>query len=162
MEVLTLRHTLIAITCLLLFTACTKEKVEEELEINGYVKVEGTCHENHVDKAVNYEGELISSRFKNKIEQPYRVVGSVHLTKEMQDYQMRNITAGNLFKYSAPFNIEFRDVNQEEFSKDEMTIQGISSYYDDDREAYETTCTLKVIERLDYHPSFIEQGEIAK
>lgn len=138
----------------LVLTACTEDKPEDEYEFIEYLKVEGTCYENHVKESGSYTGSLYHwhNITKDKHSRHGFVLDNASFDPETSFERVKNP-----YKYSVPFIVRFQGISQDKYSQSAMTLEGISKHTSTveskDGRQYETTCMLSVTERLDNLPS---------
>ena len=140
-----IKYIVATFTVLLLLTSCSKEKSTEEFEFKflGSIKVEGTCYENHVKQIGNYTGSFRKVHYikKNK----YDAFGSVHQTGNITKRIIYEVTNPN--KYHMPFMISFWSISEKDYNQSEMEVHGLSG--SEGKNEFESTCILRVIERID-------------
>ncbi|MCT0204929.1 hypothetical protein KQ302_07435 [Synechococcus sp. CS-602] len=152
--VLVLQACSASLFCKLVLQACSEEKPKDEYKFIEYLKVEGTCYENHVREAGGYSGDLV--HWYNETKDQHSRYGSVHLSDFLVPEKMVE-KIKNPYKYYLPFTVSFGGISQVKYSQSEMRLEGISEHTSkgESKEGMkcEATCTLSVTERLDYLPS---------
>jgi hypothetical protein len=138
----------------LIFLSCTQSSQKDEYKFIEYIKVEGTCYEDHVRQSAPYSGSFV--HWYNKTEEKHRRYGGVihteYVTKEGIRQQIQRP-----YRYFPPLSVDLWNIPKEQFELSEMTLHGISKHTSEvdseERVRYESTCRLKVTERLDHLPS---------
>lgn len=145
---------LVGFVTLLILSACSEEKPKDEYEFMEYLKVEGTCYENHVKESGHYSGSLV--HWYNKTKAQHFRYGAVHHTVPLVPEKMIE-EIKNPYKYYLPFSVSFQNIPQSQYSQSEMKLDGISEHTpkgeSEEGKKYEAACMLSVTERLDYLPS---------
>ncbi len=148
----------IVLCTIFILSACSEEKPKDEYKLIEYLKVEGTCSENHVKESANYAGSLV--HWYNVTEDRHYRYGSVQHTASLDPERIIE-KVKNPYKYYPPFSIDFMNITPDNFSKEEVELKGISEHtpkgQSEEGARYEATCKLRVIERLDHLPSDKEQ-----
>ncbi len=143
---------LIGISLLLL--GCGEEPIESKSKFVEFVKLKGTCFEDHVQQEEAYTGNLV--HWYNETKDRHSRYGSVHLAKALSPKRMLE-KIQNPNEYYPPFSITFWQVPPEMFSIDKMILEGVSEHLPKGNEeeglSYKATCHLKVVKRLDYLPA---------
>lgn len=151
---LKIQNFVIVLGMLFIMVACSEQQPKDEYKFIEYLKVEGTCYENHVKISANYSGSFV--HWYNKTKDQHSRYGSVHHTEALTTEKL-NEKIKNPYKYYPPFSVEFGVIPPDQFSKVEMKLNGISKHMpqreSEEGARYEATCILRVLERLDYLPS---------
>jgi hypothetical protein len=108
-----------------------------------YIKVAGSCSEDHVGEKAAYEGSIVHwLNVQKKTDVRYGWV------THWSDVGER---VKNPHKYSPPFSVEFRDLGESDVAGDQLILRGVSERTEGGPR-YESTCSLHVTERLDHIP----------
>ena len=141
----------------LFLIGCTKEK-KDEFKFVEYIEVKGVCSEEHVKKSAKYAGSIV--HWHNLTKNTHARYGSVFNWDAIDPERLMEYV-NDQYKYVPPFSIEFIDLTEDEISKDNVIIKGISEHIATDEKSkgprYRATCNLKVVRRLDYLPSTKER-----
>jgi hypothetical protein len=133
-------------------SACQDEPPKDENKLIEYVEVAGLCRENHVIRSAEYKGSLV--HWFNVTKGKHDVYGSVHYAKNVAAKTLE----ANPYKYHPPFSVKFSDLTPEQVAQPKFPLFGISCGSGDhvcEKPRYETTCRLRVVQRLDHLPKDI-------
>ena len=135
-------------------SACQDEPPKDESKLMEYVEVTGQCHDNHVIQSAEYNGSFV--HWFNVTKGEHDVYGSVHYAKNVAEKVLEE--KANPHKYHPPFSVKFGDLSPEQVALPEFSISGISCGPGEnycDKPQHETTCRLRVVQRLDHLPKDI-------
>lgn len=137
----------------LLMCGCENKQQNDEFKFIEWLKISGTCYEDHVRQPSQYEGSLV--HWFNVTKQQDDVYGSVHSPESTTVQNMVN-RLENPYKYSPPFAIEFWQVPPVLLEEKIMMLKGVSrqlgAHEHEDSAKYESTCEVTVLERRDHLP----------
>lgn len=136
----------------LAFAACGQDPPKHNYKFVEYIAVTGSCYEDHVKQRADYEGSLV--HWRDLDEGRDSRYGSVH---EVSGPPFERFEKPH--KYYPPFTVSFSDLTKEEVSGPVLTLKGISTHLQGGSE-YDSTCQLKVTERLDHLPSKQPRGDL--
>lgn len=149
------------------FLGCAQKK-EKELEVQLYLKVEGTCLENHVlpEHRVNYKGGIIKWVYPGKL--PPGEKGTQwrgYLTRPI-DYSYSPLSLTEIYKYKPPTDIHLEVDHFEDSLPSEVTggfpftVHGLGMREREESNGkkrqdweFECTCQLQVIKQFDHYPT---------
>lgn len=143
----------LAASILLSVLGCENKKQKDEFKFIEWLKISGTCYEDHVRQTSKYEGSLV--HWFNVTRKQDDVYGSVH---NPESATVENVVkrVENPYKYSPPFTIAFWEILPAQVEGKTMTLKGVSSQLGDHAQGggqeYEATCELTVLERRDHLP----------
>jgi len=136
------------------FLGCeSKEPKKDEFKLVEWLKIGGTCYEDHVRQSFKYEGSLV--HWLNLTKKEDDVYGSVH---NFEIAKAENVAerVKHPYKYSPPFIIVFRDISLAQVDGKTMTLKGISEHLSENEQGdgprYESTCEVTVLKRRDSIP----------
>lgn len=148
----------ILILAILVIGGCNQTPQSDQYQFVEYLRVEGECYEDHVKQRAHYTGQLV--HWHNKAKNVHSRHGSVHHFAGMAPEKMIEAIK-NQYKYQPPFTISFANIPAEQFSSDNLNLNGISEHLGKDGEGggskYRASCALKVTKRLDHIPPMDEQ-----
>ena len=147
------------LTFMLSVVSCEDKPAKDEYKFIEYVEVTGQCREDHVEQFDEYEGSLV--HWFNITRGDHNLYGYVTNKADAGLESEKVIERASRgvrqpYKYFPPFSIEFIDLTPPQISSNSFTLSGISTPIPGKEDCtgpqYESTCTLKVIRRLDYLP----------
>jgi hypothetical protein len=131
---------------------CDDKKDEPQYTLVEYVKIEGRCHENHVQEWGNYRGSIV--HWHNDTDGTNSRYGSVMNTEAMSGQLIDEIEHPN--RYRPPFMVQLWDVPAEMLTKQQMVLAGISEPVAAEENSkvpgYESTCEVAVVSRAHEFP----------
>ena len=132
-------------------TGCGEEKkvLPPEHRFIEYVKVEGTCSEDHARVGGRYAGSIVD--WYNITTNRHDRYGSVTDFDSMSVERLKQHMADE-YVYTPPFIISFRDLSTEAIAGTALTLHGISKRVGETGGGFWATCQLAVTERLDHLP----------
>ncbi|MCA9470008.1 MAG: hypothetical protein KC643_31805 [Nitrospira sp.] len=153
--------------------ACTQNK-ENDLEVQLYLSVEGTCLENHVlaEHQMSYKGGIIKWVYPGKLPPGEKgIQWRGYLTRPI-DYSPSSLTEiiDGLYKYKPPTDIHLQVDHFENSLPPEVTsgipftLHGLGMREREELTGkkqqaleFETTCQLQVIKQFDHYPTSEER-----
>jgi hypothetical protein len=126
--------------------ACNEQRPKDKYELVEYLRVEGTCFENHVREPAKYFGELV--HWRDLTERRDMRYGFVRRPIDVTE-MAREIKNPN--KYFPPNGVQFYGLTAKDISGDVLTLTGLSDQNKESK-SYESTCMLTVLKRLNYFP----------
>ena len=133
-------------------SACSEQHPKDKYEFIEFLRVEGVCFENHVREPAKYTGELV--HWRNVTERRDLRYGHVNRLASVLADTMREIK--NPHKYFPPFSVQFNDLTAQDITGDALKLSGLSGHSEQSK-GYQSTCTLKVLKRLNYFPPASER-----
>jgi hypothetical protein len=129
---------------------------EEKRRFVEYVKVQGICYEDHVQRAGRYRGDLVS--YYTDGDQAREYYGSVTRVRGIID--KARMEHSN--KSYPPVTIELSSVQERDIHKNVFFANGsVNSSSEYGEQGYEAACILRVVERLDQYLSEPSYGRLS-
>lgn len=141
---------------MVLVLGCKPNSPKDEYKLIEFLRVEGSCSEDHVGQVESYTGELV--HWYNKTRDTHSRYGSVHAWNQL-DVDAIFAASQDPHSYVAPFTVEFSDISADRFAGQTMSLTGVSTHLGDgetEGASYRATCQLTVLERLDHNPRLVK------
>jgi hypothetical protein len=144
------------LSLMLLVLGCKPNSPKDEYELIEFLRVEGSCSEDHVGQVESYAGDLV--HWYNKTRDTHSRYGAVHNWTQI-DVDKLVARSQDPYSYVAPFTVEFSDISADQFAGQTMGLSGVSTHVGDgetEGPSYRATCRLTVLERLDHNPRLVK------
>lgn len=145
---------------LIFISGCEQKRSTDDYRFVEYIKVEGECFEDHVQRPARYMGEIV--HWHNTTKDTHSRYGSVHHWNSMKPETLL-AHLQDPYSYKPPFTVSFHDLREGEIAGGSLRLRGISEHLGRDENSpgasYWTTCDLTVLERLDHMPGRESAGQ---